>query len=315
MSSNGRTFASGAKYWGSSPCIPAKMENNKTKRQSILTETIVVALITLVAYLSLVLYQYNFLHYFGLPSYFLEFDMMQMLFVVLIMIVCIAVFLICTLPLIRCIKIGFNLKKHWLQTILYFIPCIFLIILNYKLNQSILFNIIMASVTFFTWLLQIWINKKISSDTIGESKIDSFFEGVVKKYGRFSLLIVLMGILFLLFSILFGERVAMLQQEYLVINTTNPLAIIKPYKDSFIAISFNLEAKTFGRNIYLISKEDISSKNIKITREHIGPLTNGSFPIEDNIIKSFVNLVNNKIKEKIQIKKDIRYRKELNKTQ
>jgi hypothetical protein len=265
------------------------MENKKSN--GIITETVVIAGVTLIAYLSLVCYQYSFLHYFGLPSYFLEFDMMTMLFIILILFVFFTVFFICISPLMKVLRDEkFNFKKHALKLLLFYVPYLIMIVPYYDLRKSILFNCIIEFVLLVVWTAQIVIINKKFKSSLAETPKSNFLKKIEDKYGYFPIMLIMLSIMFILSSFVAGKNIAQWQEEYLVINTDPIVAIIKPYSESFLAISFDEKAKTFNRNIYLISKSDISSKQLKISREHIGPLTNGSYYIESDIFTTFARI-------------------------
>lgn len=256
-----------------------------SKKEIIITDSLIIAGITSIAYLSSFCYQYSFLHYFGIPSYFVEISLVTVLLTFLIVSFCLIFTVLCFIPLFKSLQKKDTIRIALPSYIISYFPAIFLFLFSRDTTKGWGYNVAVLSGVIVIWTIELYLFKKRTLNKFKEDEHNnSFIEKLAKRYGIQIIFFLIFSFLFVFSSLAVGKLVAKTQEEYLVINSIPEVVIIKPYSENFITISFDRIKKTFTQDIYIFKQEDILNKNFRISRDHVGPLTNGGIYIEDDFI-------------------------------
>lgn len=251
--------------------------------------SIIIALITGISYAATYIYQYSFLHYYGVPSYFIDIRLSQVLFTALIVTSLIGIFFIVTISAINDIK---DKNKPTFKNEFGFFLKFFLLIFTgttittYVTIHRVIFSLILSFI--FTSLYVLILRKAISKNKNSENQ-PSFLSPFLKILGGYKVLLLILAVTFSLFIASgAGKSIAGTKSEYLIVNTSPETAVIETYSDGFITIGINKEKKVFNENINFISNSQISSEKLFFSREHVGPLRNGGVYISNDFILEYL---------------------------
>lgn len=231
-----------------------------------ISATLLVALVSGVGYLGAFAYQWSYLSYFGVPSYFVSINIGTVLFVSLVAFIWFAL-LGQVLYLVLKVKGTSILKKtlHYIGLsvllLIYFLPI--LLPLDFW-TRCIVVILIVASLVYLIWFSD---KKKENHDFLNE---------IQNEYGAYIILLTGALILFFVYSCSFGVVNAKLRSTYLISDQKSDLVVLGTYSENFIAVTYSPETNKVLGGITILSQEDISKEKFSFTPRVIGTLTSTS---------------------------------------
>jgi hypothetical protein len=237
------------------------------------SDALLVAILTGAGYLSAFAYQFNYLHYFGIPVFFIDVNLGSVLLTM-------AIGFLVLLSLGACVDIIFsydlkNKALNIIKALLVILVMLFIIFipilgLYFNLNNNIVFVIALVILAAFVIGTAIYVSK--NPGKFADKKANDLLYMAEKAFGSFPVLFVAILIFFVVYCGGIGKIVAQGTTSYLVSNTNPELIIISTYSENFIGLKFNSSTKTFYKDVTLISTDEISRNNIVFHNENIGPL-------------------------------------------
>lgn len=265
---------------------------NKRKREKpffnklISSETILLALIPLLAYFLLYLYESGFLGYYGVPSQYITFEISEVISITVL-------FFTVVFPIFGVINIFyqfsgvFKSRSSKRQFMAIAIIIIYLIIFGLIFgglgnNVASIFMFLMAGFVFLIVFISPIFYKKYKGTYRekleqnfeqagnGGKDLESLWEVVIDKMGLevFEFLTIFAMTCFLTHP--FGTLKAYQKVEYGVIQTSPECAVIYTKTDFIICTTFDKTNKIFEPGYQIYSSDDLSG--IRIINERIGPL-------------------------------------------
>jgi len=267
------------------------MDNiTQTKKEyNILSDGLIVAYVTSILYLVSFCYQYGFLSYFGIPVYFVNIGITEIV-ISAITVSCIFLSLFLLFSWLfhdhesSSIKVK-TIKKIGI-TIVFFIILYFVFFTMFlsttfsKLIRVGVPLVISFGYTYF-FIFKIF---NINKNNITSDKKQSFIKKISLKYGYNKIEVMILSILIIFTGFISGIYTAYMQTQYLIVNSNPETVFIKPYEDGFLTLELNKQEKTFGQKIFYLNKNEFGQGQLFFNREKIGPLHNGGIPINSNKI-------------------------------
>lgn len=250
-----------------------------SKTSGLLTDAILIGLVTFVAYISAYSFKYYYFTYFGLPGYLIDISLTDLLstsvFAVVVLLSCLSI--VHYLVLFRNIKIG-KKSKHFLLffiiLLVVFIPFLLGAINHSYPWESVIFAILVLAVITTVAYTQAFIaydNEHTQDATPTAAEI--LLEPVREKFGMFPIISCTILVVFFFDSIAMGKFWAKNQSYFFIPNSTENVAIIGRNDEGMIGVLYDAEKHTFARELKFLRYEELASTTI-FSIKKIGPLRN-----------------------------------------
>jgi hypothetical protein len=245
--------------------------SNWIPTKKFLSDALLIAAVTGTGYLSAFTYQFGYLQYFGIPTYFIDINLGDVLLTA-------AIGFLTLLSIATCIDLmSRDMKSRTLKILAISLPALVMLFILFApvlglyldLSNTVIFGLFLIALIALIIGLIIYAIK--TKDRIHD-KSYGLLSLAETAFGSFPVLFIASLIFFVFYSAGIGKMVAQGTKNYLVANTNPELVIIGTYSENFIGLNFNSSTKTFSNDVTLISPEKIASDNIVFTGEDIGPL-------------------------------------------
>lgn len=236
------------------------------------SDTLLIAIITGVGYLSAFAYKFAYLSHFDVPVFFVEINLSTIL-----AITSVEFFVMLYLALFINDARSWEIKNNLLNLIKNYGHLIFSFIVTSVLAYLYVYS--SADIILFPPMLLILIclfilfiirQKELTKGT-RKHKPNILLSESRKILGPLLFQCILISILAVMACYVAGGFNARNSTKYLVSNTNPSIFLISSYQDSFIVATYIKDKKTFD-NITLINKDQISDKNMTFSDMEIGPL-------------------------------------------
>lgn len=241
------------------------------------SEAILVAFLTAVGYLAAFAYQYSYLSYFGVPVFFVDVNLVLVLFTTSIGLIWFMGlgtaldFLLNWIPQ----KNFFKFLKTLGFLIVIIVGLLFPMIASiYDPNHVLLSNLglLVIVIVLIVGTFRLYKNPELFTFKKNKKDKNDLLTRAEQIYGSFPVLFVVTLTIFVLYSYIMGTTIAKNQPDYLVSNTDPALVIIATYNGNFIGLTFNPNTRSFDKNITLLSQDKVSNSGIIFNSKKIGPL-------------------------------------------
>lgn len=232
-----------------------------------ISATLFVALVSAVGYLGAFSYEWSYLSYFGVPSFFVDVNLGTVLFVSLV-----ALFWFSALGqllfFIKKVKATTKTKKFFhyfgwfVFLVVYFLP--FLLPLNLLLKCLALVGIVFL----IFYLIK---NKEKQKENV------DFLDRLSDEYGSYIVILIAVLTLFIAYSSIVGFAFAKLGTSYLRSDQQENLIILSSYNGNLLGVLFNPETKIVDGHVTLLSQEQISKDRMTFTTKDIGQLSRSPY--------------------------------------
>ncbi len=242
------------------------------------SETLLIALLTGVGYMSAFAYQYSYLQYFNVPVFFVDINLGLILLTTSLAITWLLVlgmslnFLIGWKPQSKSFRIIRAASLAVTLLIGIFFPVVAMSYDHENIWSILPFLFLLVACVVIV-VISLYKNPEFLDKTDTKRNKNDFIYKAEQIYGSFPVLFVAMLILFIAYSGLMGTTVARNTSNYLVSNTIPNLVIISTYQDSFLAVTFSSSTHTFNKEILLLTKDKISQDKTIFYLENTGRLT------------------------------------------
>lgn len=253
-------------------------DKNKAKF-NLMSESIIIGLVTVFAYLLVFVYELSYLKYFNIPSEFISVSL-EKFFIVLAGIGGVVSILYIFVDLLLFFKpkkenlVAIRIYAFLTLLLIFFAP--YLYVNNFKINWRFFCLVILYAFFYFGFPLihrdkKSYKEKLIEQDEI-ENAVPSLFERFVNLFGKYGGIVV-SGCFYLAYlAFLSGLHDAKEQKDFVVVDINNEkFAIIRVYGDSIILSQINEEKRTFGKIFYVKNKNELSETLLE--NKEIGKLT------------------------------------------
>jgi hypothetical protein len=253
---------------------------NKRKSFKFLSETILLFIIPIYAYLILYLYEWGYFNKLSIPDSFIEVNLPDILKIAIFL--PFIFFIYIALELIRLGKLFENpIRKRIVGTIFYLLFIVlalyFLGLWKWYLISIVLFFTLLDMYLFFIHPLIIGKNihgykEKMFYQSEAFFKSDFLIVRLLKKFGLSFVSLVFIIIEIMCLSVCIGIFVARTQKTFMVIKSSPELIILRKYSQNIVCCEYDREKKEIIKNFYIKTIDQISREGIRISIEEIGPL-------------------------------------------
>lgn len=238
----------------------------------IITEVIIIAGLTAIAYLAAFACQYSYLGYFGIPWSFIEINLATVLFTTLAFAswMSFVIFSIVYLATLKDSGWRGSAKKIGVGLV-FFVGIFFPIALVLYDPTSVRWTLIGWFVLVIAFIGLMF---NVARNEEKPKKLpDVIIDGIEEKHGSFFVFVLLFSILFLFGSFAVGSILAKSKEKFLIIGRNSSQAVISVYSGNLVTLSFSTSTKKFNNEILLISLDKISTDGLILVNDKIGPLT------------------------------------------
>ncbi|MGE5540751.1 MAG: hypothetical protein ACM3TU_00475 [Bacillota bacterium] len=253
---------------------------SRTQFNLIISDAVFLAGITLTGYVVAYASHFSYLSYFGLPIYFINISIKEILASILV----VSSYTFFSFFLLEYTFFFFTSKKNpgfekvaLVIFLLGFISVPFLLFCwnsNHPLRSWIEIGLLISFLVAGGYSLNLDIEKNAET-LMSELEDRSFFFRVEKIIGTSPLITVLLTCLLLAYSFLFGSWIAKNQETYLVTkNASIPYFVVSDYQDGFVALNYSTTTdnkRVFGNQVRIFTAESLQENEFELAQ--IGPLS------------------------------------------
>jgi hypothetical protein len=260
------------------------MANQDGAKKRLLSDTLLIFLIPVYAYLLIYTYEYGYFFRLAIPADFIEINLVS-LAPLSIFLVLYFFFIVGVLDLIyKLVVHGKDVAISTLIQLYFLIVCV--VLPSIALGRTKIF-LPVAAVGFGLLLISRFVLPILSQKGIKgywnkaeqeyKKEIEPSSNGILaefaRRFGLTTFRILLFLITFLLVSFFIGAISAKTQKAFLIINTNPEQVILRKHQNTFLCIEFNRDKRELIYKFQLISIDQVSQKGYTITQEKVGPLS------------------------------------------
>lgn len=271
------------------------MPEQGNKKRFKIHEAILAILIPLYGYLLAYLFEWGFCTRFGIPTYFIEITLTNVLYILVLLILMLLIFYLYFGDFIssKFFESPPSGEKFFLANLIIFFV-VFVICIFSVLFLHVYWLLYVCLMTFYFLSANVAFNFLIERDRESLKKRSDFkktvellkeIEGkgfqslrilfskdiIIYRYFLYRLTIIFVIISLLLFFPI-GYIYAYVQSSFSIIKTNPELVILKKYSMNFICAPFDRKRREFRKRFYLKTSDQIAEKGYEIITEEIGPL-------------------------------------------
>lgn len=257
------------------------MENNQQKKGNKITEGIILAFCSVLAYFVAFLYDYGYAKYFGIPVEFINISITN----IFIAVISLALFIFILILLLNLIIIlmpertGPIGKQILMLSPMYLYTFCILIIYAKHVNEWLTAIVASVIITIFVFVFPLVTQKnkrtykeKLEAQDEIDRNIPTFFGYIYRLLGKWGYYGLILVYIVTTASYNAGRASAIDKKEYLVSSTKPETVVLKSYGDTLICAYFDYNKKEIYRN-FLFIKLDGESKSLNFRMEEIGPMS------------------------------------------
>ncbi len=240
--------------------------------KNLISESLLLAFLTIVGYMCAFGYQFSYLSYYNIPTYFIDLTIGKILLTIFIILFSTLILITISLIVIYLIKNKeIKVKKISLLTYTFVIGIVLSytsisIFTGFKFKFqifiiSVIFSLLYSILFFKVYIRHILVIRNSIMAVSNKSEI-----------GQILTMVIFLSIFAISLSFYLGFYTAAYKQEYLITNTTPQYAIISMYGESFLGIRYSTSTADFEKDIILINHDRITKDNILFTSSKIGPI-------------------------------------------
>jgi len=259
--------------------------NNIAPTKSLLSETILLAVVSCLVYAMALFFEIGFLAKYGLSSDLIEGVQPENIYKAIAAIAMLAFIFASNMTFAYSLKGKNPISKDLSSTGFWLFALFFLTYFVFGINKytnTIVLIYIFWHIGRYLVMFANCARKKasISNQLIAKQKSktqkqpESLYDAVIDIIGINKILLTLVIIVIVIFSFLAGIHQARTKVVYEVMQTDPELAIVRMYKSRLIAVPFNREAKTTKHEFMIFTYDSLSEKSISISVEKLGELKN-----------------------------------------